>query len=316
MILVTGAAGFIGSKLCEILLNKGHKVFGVDVFYNNYAKWIKKFNLRNCVGNPNFIFLENNILDPNVIKLIEGLNINCIVHLADIPGVTTCSEINFDEYIKYNIIITQRLLESIKNKGVKKLIYASSSTVYGDNVGLPMSEVINPKPISLYGVTKLAGETLSQYYGHAYGIEVSILRFFTTYGPNQRPDMAFHKFIRDIIGGKTIDVYGDGTQKRDFIYIDDVCDIITNSIEHNIYDEVINVGGGEALSVNDSIKLIEKLLNKKAKVKYVEPNIEEQIITHACIKKLDKIIIKERINIEKGLKNQIKYIRKLYSLYN
>ncbi|KPU28041.1 hypothetical protein TR13x_01460 [Caloranaerobacter sp. TR13] len=315
MILVTGAAGFIGSNLCELLLEKGYKVIGIDNFYNNYERWIKEYNLKYCLGNPNFVFLEYNILEPNIVKLIEGLKIDCIIHLADIPGVTTCSEVNFDEYIKYNITATQRMLDAIKNKGVKKLIYASSSTVYGDNDTLPMSELHNPKPISLYGVTKLAGETLCHYYGKVYDIDVSILRFFTVYGPRQRPDMAFHNFIKKIIKEEEICIYGDGEQRRDFIYVEDICEIILNLLDLNLKNEIINVGGGVTLSVNESIKVIEKLLNKKAIVKYIEPIIEEQIITYASVEKLKDIItLDKRTGIYEGLKKEISYIKSLYNL--
>lgn len=317
MILVTGAAGFIGSNLCELLLVKGYKVIGIDNFYNNYERWIKKYHLKYCLGNPNFIFLEYNILDPNIVKLIEGLKIDCIIHLADIPGVTACSEVNFDEYIKYNITATQRMLDAIKNKGVKKLIYASSSTVYGDNNGLPMSELHNPKPISLYGVTKLAGETLCHYYGKVYDIDVSILRFFTVYGPRQRPDMAFHNFIKKIIMEEEIYIYGDGEQRRDFIYVEDICEIILNLLELNLKNEIINVGGGIALSVNEAIKIIEKLLNKKAVLRYIDSIIEEQIITYASVEKLQDIIaLDKKTDIYEGLKKEISYIKRLYNLKN
>lgn len=317
MILVTGAAGFIGSNLCELLLHRGYKVLGVDKFYDNYPRWIKKFHIRHLLGNPNFIFLENDILDPNMGRLIEGLNITCIVHLADIPGVMTCSEVNFDEYIRHNITMTQRLLDAIKNKGVKKFIYASSSTVYGNIDTLPMCEVQNPKPISLYGVTKLAGETLSNYYGHVYGIDTVVLRFFTTYGPNQRPDMAFHSFIKSMLLDEEVNVYGDGTQTRDFIYVNDVCKIILYIIEKEIKDEIVNVGGGLSLSVNDSINIIEEALDKKAKVRYIEPIMEEQLMTHASVEKLEKIIaIDRKTDIYEGIQEEIKYIKKLYGLPN
>jgi len=315
MILVTGAAGFIGSNLCEMLLSKGYEVLGVDTFYNNYPSWIKKFHLRYCLGNPNFIFLENNILDPNMSKLIEGLNITCTIHLADIPGVTSCSEVNFDEYIEYNITATQRLLEAIKNKGMKKLIYASSSTVYGNNGEQQMSEVLNPKPVSLYGVTKLAGETLCHYYGHSYGIDIDVFRFFTVYGPHQRPDMAFHNFIKSMLMGEEIKVYGDGNQKRDFIYVKDICEIISTVIDYEVPEEIINVGGGLSLSVNDSIKIIEDIIRKKAKINYIEPIIEEQTMTHASIDKLEKIISLDKItDIFSGIKDEITYIKRLYNL--
>ncbi len=315
MILVTGAAGFVGSNLCEMLLRKGYKVLAVDCFFDNYPKWIKKFNLRNCLGNPDFTFLENNILDPNITKLIEGLRIDCLVHLADIPGVTTCSEVNFDEYIKYNITATQRLLEAVKYKGIKKLIYASSSTVYGDNGEISMSEVQNPKPISLYGVSKLAGETLCHYYGYIYGIDIDILRFFTAYGANQRPDMAFHRFIKNMLLDEEIIVYGDGKQKRDFIYVDDICSIILEIIDKEIKEEIMNIGGGISLSVNESIKIIEKLLNKKAKIRYIEPIEGEQLITHANVEKLESIItLDTKTDIHEGLKREIDYIKKLYKL--
>lgn len=317
MILITGAAGFIGSNLCQILLNSGYNVLGIDSFYNNYPKWIKNYNLRYCYGNPNFVFLENNILDPNISKLIEGLNIRCIVHLADIPGVTTCTEVNFDEYISYNITATQRLLEAIKNKGVKKLIYASSSTVYGNYDELSMAETNNLKPISLYGVTKLTGEKLCHYYGNTYGIDVDIFRFFTVYGPHQRPDMAFHKFIKNILMDEEINVYGDGTQKRDFIYVNDICKVITKVLDFDIKDEVMDVGGGVSLSVNESIAIIEEILKKKAKIKYIEPIIGEQTSTSACVEKLGKLIsLDKKTDIYEGLKEEVNYIKSLYGLIN
>lgn len=313
MILVTGAAGFIGSNLIEHLLNNGHQVLGIDSFYNNYPKWIKEHHIRHCSGNPNFIFLENNILDPSISKLIEGLNITCIVHLADIPGVTACSEVNFDEYINYNITATQRLLESIKNKGIRKLIYASSSTVYGNGKQTPMAEVHNTKPISLYGVSKLMGETLCHYYGNTYNIDVDILRFFTVYGPHQRPDMAFHKFIKNILMNEEIKIYGDGTQSRDFIYVKDICEVILRMINYDLKYETMNLGGGFSLSVNDSINIIEELMEKKAKIIYIDPINEEQVFTHASVEKMDKIIsIERKTDIYKGLKEQINYIKNLY----
>ncbi|MBS4535387.1 NAD-dependent epimerase/dehydratase family protein [Clostridium sp. D2Q-14] len=315
MILITGAAGFVGSKLCEELLRKGYKVLGVDNFYHNYDKFIKEFNLKNLLGDPNFIFLENNILDPNMKRLIKGLNIDSVVHLADIPGVNNCNEINFDEYIRYNIIATQRILESIKNKGVEKFIYASSSTVYGENGILPMSEISNPKPISLYGVSKLAGESLSTYYGHTYNIDIINLRFFTTYGPHQRPDMAFHKFIKNILLDEDIIVYGDGNQKRDFIYVDDVVDSIIQLLNREVLDTVINIGEGYSLSVNDSITIIEDILNKKGKIIYTEPIIEEQMNTKACTNIYEKIIYREKnTDIDKGINEEIKYIKQLYNI--
>lgn len=315
MILVTGAAGFIGSNLCEILLRKGYKVLGIDCFLKNYPEWIKQFNLRNCLGNPDFIFLESNILDPNITKLIEGLRVDCLVHLADIPGVTTCSEVNFDEYIKHNITATQRLLEAVKNKGIKKLIYASSSTVYGENGEISMSEIQNPKPISLYGVSKLAGETLCHYYGYTYGIDIDVLRFFTVYGPNQRPDMAFHRFIKNMLLEEEIVIYGDGNQKRDFIFIDDICSIMLEIIDKEIKEEIMNIGGGVSLSVQESIGIIEKLLSRKAKIKYIDPIEGEQLITHANVEKLERIMtLDNRTDIYDGLKMEIDYIKKLYKL--
>lgn len=315
MILVTGAAGFVGSKLCEALLHNGYEVLGVDNFHYNYDKLIKKFNIRNLLGDPNFIFLENNILESSMKQLIIGLNINSVIHLADIPGVNNCSEVNFDEYIRYNIVATQRILEAIKNKNVKKFIYASSSTVYGDNGILPMSEINNPRPISLYGVSKLAGESLATYYGHTYDIDIINLRFFTTYGPHQRPDMAFHNFIKNILLDKDIIIYGDGNQKRDFIYVEDVVDSIVQLLQRELLDQIINIGEGHSLSVNDSINIIENILNKKAKVIYTEPIIEEQVNAEACTTLYEKIIYKDKnTDIEKGISQEVNYIKQLYNI--
>lgn len=315
MILVTGAAGFIGSNLCMALIAKGEKVIGVDCFLDNYPRWIKEKNLAGIMNHPSFIFLEENILNPDISKLIQGLNITHVVHLADIPGVASCNEENFEFYIQNNVVATQRLLEAVKNKGITKFIYSSSSSVYGKYLGVPMAETNHTNPISLYGATKLTGENICNYYGAAYGIKIVNLRFFTVYGPRQRPDMAFHKFIKANLIGEQINVYGDGSQTRDFVYIDDVTDAILSAMELEDKNLILNIAAGTNISVNHSLEIIQLLTKKKSRINYINQPFSEQKDTYASIIETENTLkFKPSTDFVEGLNRQIQYIKLLYRL--
>ena len=239
---VTGAAGFIASHLCRRLLKEGFSVIGTDSFTDFYAKWIKEKNVQPLINEKKFEFISGDLNDLDLKKLLK--NTDYVFHHAAQAGVRKSWGENFSVYTRNNIEATQKLLEAAKECQLKKFIYASSSSVYGACTELPMSENSPLYPFSPYGVTKLAAEHLCLLYFKNYGVPSTSLRFFTVYGPGQRPDMAFHKFFKNIAEGKQISVYGDGKQTRDFTYIDDIINANFASINKGKAGEIYNIGGG------------------------------------------------------------------------
>ncbi|WP_074956492.1 NAD-dependent epimerase/dehydratase family protein [Alicyclobacillus macrosporangiidus] len=216
--LVTGCAGFIGSHLCERLLDEGERVIGVDVFTANYPRWIKQRNLAAVAGRPGFTLLEQSLLEADLRPLLQQVDV--VYHQAALPGVRTSWGQSFGDYVSHNILATQRLLEAAREVPVRRLVCASSSSVYGGMTG-PVGEDGPLRPISPYGVTKLSAEQLCQLYALQFGLSVVCLRYFTVFGPRQRPDMAIHRFIRAVLHRQPLTVYGDGEQTRDFTLIHD-----------------------------------------------------------------------------------------------
>src|SRR5580765_8394535 len=216
--LVTGAAGFIGSHLVERLLAAGHTVTGVDCFTDYYDPALKRGNLARALAHDRFRLLE---LDLGRDDLVALPDVSVVFHQAAQAGVRASWGREFAAYVHHNVLATQRLLERYRDAGLERFVYASSSSVYGDAERFPTSETLLPRPFSPYGVTKLAGEHLTLLYGRNFGLPVVSLRYFTVYGPRQRPDMAFHKFCRALLQGEPIPVFGDGRQSRAFTYIDD-----------------------------------------------------------------------------------------------
>lgn len=262
--LVTGAAGFIGSHLCRALIEKGHHVWGIDSFVDFYPRAIKEANMWALKDTPLFSFLEADINNCELAPLLEG--INWVFHLAAQAGVRKSWGTRFDAYINCNIKTTQRLLEACKEKNISKFVYASSSSVYGDAERLPLTENLHPRPLSPYGVTKLAGENLCHLYAHNFGIPTVILRYFTVFGPWQRPDMLIHRLLRACLDGSQVRIFGDGSHKRDFTYVDDIVSGTILSAENAPPGSVFNLGGGNTVSVNSLIALIEEITNKKINV--------------------------------------------------
>ena len=233
-----------------------------------------------------------------------------VFHLAAQAGVRASWGKSFEIYTRNNIEATQRLLESYKDMKIKKFVYASSSSVYGD-AELPMRENSLLKPVSPYGVTKLAGEHLCYLYWKNYGVPTVSLRYFTVYGPRQRPDMAIHKFVKAIFNGDTITVYGDGRQTRDFTYVEDVTEanLLAATVNNNLNGEVFNVGGGSRISVNGLIELIEGISGKKAEIKYIEGQKGDVKDTLADITKIAKLLKwRSKVKIEEELRRQIKWM--------
>src|SRR5712692_4644909 len=256
-VVVTGAAGFIGSHLVERLLGEGHDVTGVDAFVDFYPRAAKEANLRAARDHRRFRLVEGRLQDIPLGGLLEGAG--QVYHLAAQAGVRSSWGRDFAQYSDHNVLATQRLLEASVAAGVPRLVYASSSSVYGDSPTLPLREDAPCRPLSPYGVTKLAAEHLGRLYERGHGLPVVSLRYFTVYGPRQRPDMAFHRFLTACRDGRPISLYGDGEQTRDFTFIGDAVRATRRAGESGRPGCVYNVGGGERVSVNEVLRRIAEI---------------------------------------------------------
>lgn len=308
--IVTGCAGFIGSQLSEKLIEKGFTVVGIDSFENYYSLEIKQKNIEKLIKKDNFKLIKSNILDIDLNKIIEHTDF--IFHLAAQAGVRASWENNFEIYTKNNILATQRLLESCKNKKIKKFVCASSSSIYGDVDTFPISESIKPNPISPYGVSKLAGEHLCHLYYKNFNIPTISLRYFTVYGERQRPDMAFHKFIKNIFENKEIIIFGDGRQTRDFTYVGDIIDGTISAAESKIYDEIFNLGGGSRILLKDAINILESAIGMEINIVYKDREKGDVEHTYADITKAKKLLgYNPKVKLKEGLEKEIEWIKSI-----
>ena len=309
-ILVTGAAGFIGSHLCERLLGDGLTVIGVDNFDDFYDPQIKRRNISECLKNDKFQLVEADIRDSSAMeKAAEGTEV--IVHLAARAGVRPSIEQPI-LYVDVNVNGTMILLEAARKNKINKFIFASSSSVYGNNKKVPFSEDDNVDfPISPYAATKKAGELLCHTYHHLFGISITCLRYFTVYGPRQRPDLAIHKFARLIEQGKPVPVYGDGTMMRDFTYIDDIIDGTFAAIERCNGYNIYNLGECQPIAVNDLVVEIEKALGKKAAIEYLPLQPGDVEITFADVTRAaEKLGYNPSTDIQAGLAEFVTWLRR------
>ena len=262
---VTGCAGFIGSTLTERLLADGADVVGVDCFTDYYPRPVKERNLSGALAHPRFRFVESAIQDLDLTaELIDRTH---IFHLAAQAGVRKSWGRDFAIYSVNNIEATQLLLEAATSMpSLERLVYSSSSSVYGDRVAMPMREDALPEPVSPYGVSKLAAEQLCYLYFANFRVPTVSLRYFTVYGPRQRPDMAFHKFLRATITDEAITLYGDGDQTRDFTFISDAVNANVLAATRGVPGRVYNIGGGSRVSVNDVLAMIERVAGRRPRV--------------------------------------------------
>jgi nucleoside-diphosphate-sugar epimerase len=252
--LVTGAVGFIGSHLTSALLDRGAEVTGLDCFTDYYPRFVKEDNLAVNAGRPGFHFVEGSLQHTDLAALVDGKT--HVFHLAAQAGVRKSWGADFRVYTELNIDATQRLLEACVGRDLHRVVYASSSSVYGDNVSIPMREDALPQPVSPYGVTKLAAEQLCYLYHANYKVPATSVRYFTVYGPRQRPDMAFHKFIKASVTGRPLTVYGDGEQTRDFTYVTDAVAATMAAGDRGVPGRAYNIGGGSRVSVNRLFEII------------------------------------------------------------
>lgn len=267
-VVVTGAAGFIGSHLTESLLADGHEVTGVDAFVDYYPRAQKERNLETARASGRFTFVEGLIQELDLAPILTGAG--QVYHLAAQAGVRASWGREFEGYTGHNVLATQRLLEAAMEAGVPRVVNASSSSVYGDAASLPLREDGGCRPLSPYGVTKLAAENLGILYEKNHGLPVVSLRYFTVYGPRQRPDMAFHKFLKICRDGGTIRVYGDGRQTRDFTYIADIVAATRAAGDSGRPGCVYNVGGGERIALLDVLALIQRVTGRTVAIVHEE----------------------------------------------
>jgi UDP-glucose 4-epimerase len=303
--IVTGCAGFIGSHLCERLLKEGYEVIGIDSITNYYSPTLKYRNLEVLKRYPKFKFLKFDLVRDNL-QLLPIPNI--VFHLAAQPGVRTSWGLNFKVYVERNLIATQRLLERFKECRNVKFIVASSSSVYGNIANGPVSEDHIPVPISPYGVTKLAMEKLCYAYYVNYGLPIILLRYFTVYGPRQRPDMAFYRFITSALRGRPIIIFGDGKQKRDFTYIDDAVNATVLSLNLDTQFEIMNVGTGNPVMLLKAVRLIEEILGKSVELEFHSGQAGDVNQTWADISKAHRLIgYSPKTSLKQGLRRQIEW---------
>jgi len=257
--LVTGAAGFIGSHLCERLLELGHRVVGVDAFTDYYPRPVKEGNLAGFRGHPAFRLVEADLGRADLAGLVG--EVDFVLHQAGQPGVRPSWGSHFDQYVARNLLATQRLLETVRgSRRLRRMVFASSSSVYGQARELPLREESLPQPYSPYGVTKLAAEHLCRLYHQNFGVPIVALRYFTVYGPRQRPDMGFHRFIRAALAEQPIPVYGDGEQTRDFTYVADTVEANLLALTGPVAGGLFNIGGGSRVSVNEILRTLEEVM--------------------------------------------------------
>ncbi len=262
-VLVTGAAGFIGSHLCESLVARGCDVRGLDAFTTFYDPNRKRDNIDGLLDDPAFELIEGDLLNARLDEALDGVDV--VAHLAGEPGVTTSWGPDFDRYVDRNVLATQRLLEAASARGVSRLVYASSSSVYGTGADVLKANG-EPRPASPYGVTKLAAETLVGAYAGT-GLSAVSLRYFSVYGPRQRPDMAAHRFIESLLDGRRLTVFGDGLQVRDFTFVDDIVEATVQALFADLPPgAVLDVASNHPTSVNTLVGHLEALVGSEARL--------------------------------------------------
>ena len=308
-ILVTGGAGFIGSHLVERLLDEGHPVVCLDNFDDFYSPALKRRNLARALKHPGFRLVEGDLRDEAGMKqLFAGGKFDLVAHLAARAGVRPSVE-NPALYVDVNLRGTVHLLEACRNHGVRRFLFASSSSVYGNSSRVPFSEEdpVNT-PISPYAATKKAGELLCHTYHHLYGMDVACLRYFTVYGPRQRPEMAIHHFTRSIHEGRKISLFGDGSSRRDYTYIDDAVGGTLAAIRREHGFEVYNIGESQTIALAELIAAIEEQVGKKAVIEHLPEQPGDVKLTYAKIEKArERLGYNPKTQIREGLARFVRW---------
>jgi len=307
--LVTGVAGFIGSHLAERLLAEGYEVIGVDCFTDYYPRSVKEANLRALRERSGFRFLPLDLRRAKLAPLLDG--VSYVFHQAAQAGVRASWGAEFELYVEHNVLATQRLLEAVKDGGshLRRFVFASSSSVYGNVKELPVREDCLPRPYSPYGVTKLAAEHLCMLYHRNFGLPTISLRYFTVYGPRQRPDMAFHRFIRRMLHEQPLEVYGDGEQTRDFTFVSDAVEANLLAMEGGLDGETYNIGGGSRVTVNEAIRMLERITGKSARIVYRPPQHGDVQDTWADTSRARaELGFRPEVSLEEGLRAEVEWL--------
>lgn len=311
-IVVTGAAGFIGSHVCELLLSKGYEVVGVDNFDPFYDRKIKEQNLSAFVNNPSFKFYELDIC--NGMESIKEKNIVAVIHLAAKAGVRPSIE-DPEGYIRANITGTQKVHEFMMQNGIKKLLFASSSSVYGNNKKTPFSETDNvDNPISPYAFTKKAGELMNYTFHHLNKADIINLRFFTVYGPRQRPDLAIHKFVNKIAHNQPITLFGNGDTSRDYTYVEDTVEGIYRALQyclaHNPLYTTVNLGNNNPVALKELVAIIYENMGTRENLVYESMQPGDVDITYADISKAEELFNYQPLtDIHQGIKKFVNWYK-------
>lgn len=311
--LVTGAAGFIGSHLCRRLLAQGHEVVGIDCFTDYYPPAVKRARVAELAGQAGFTLVEDDLVTADLVALAEGAEV--VFHEAAQAGVRASWGESFRIYTDSNVLATQRLLEAARRTSPRKVVYASSSSVYGEGRERPTRESDAKHPLSPYGVTKLACEHLCHLYQHNYGVPTLSLRYFTVYGPMGRPDMSVWRFAEAILRDDEVVIYGDGTQSRGFTYVDDVVEANLLAAASRYTDRAFNVGGASSCTVNALLAMIEEILGKKARIRHEPFAKGDARKTLADMTRTRRLLgLRARTPLRRGLPPSVQSIREFYGL--
>ena len=299
--LVTGGAGFIGSHLSERLLDEGASVTALDAFTDFYPRPIKESNLAGLRGRAGYRFVEGDLRDVDLPALVDG--VTHVFHLAAQAGVRRSWGTEFQVYTGLNIDATQRLLEACAGRPIERLVYASSSSIYGDDAAIPMTEAALPQPVSPYGVTKLAAEQLCHLYFVNHGVPAVALRYFTVYGPRQRPDMGFHRFFSAVQAGRPVIQFGDGLQTRDFTFVADAVAATAAAAVRGVPGRVYNIGGGSRVSVREVFELIARITGQPVRIDLQPPQKGDMRDTYADTSRARTDLgFRPSVTLEEGLR--------------
>lgn len=310
-VLITGVAGFIGSHLAEALLARGDAVAGFDNFHPYYDPAIKRRNLAALAERPRFAFAEGDLRDPAFLEgFLREHPVDAVVHLAAMAGVRPSIQDPL-LYADVNLTGTMRLLEAMRGAGVKRLLFGSSSSVYGGSKEVPFREdQVADRPVSPYAATKRAGEVLCHTYHHLHGFDVACMRFFTVYGPRQRPEMAIHRFTRLIEEGRPLPFFGDGTSRRDYTYVADIVDGLVKALDRARGFGIYNLGGANTVALKDLVAMLEERLGKRAVLERLPDQPGDVPITYADTARAEaELGFRARVRIEEGLDRFVAWYR-------
>jgi UDP-glucuronate 4-epimerase len=308
-VLVTGVAGFVGSHVAETLLGQGNRVRGVDAFTSYYDPAIKRANAALLQSRPGFELVEADLRTADLRSLLDGVQV--VLHLAGQPGVRRSWASGFARYTEHNVLVTQRLLEAGRGARLTRFVYASSSSVYGNAPAYPTTEDDLPRPHSPYGVTKLAAEHLCGLYAANYGLPTVSLRYFTVYGPRQRPDMAFTRFLSAALRDEPIPLYGTGEQVRDFTYVADVVAANLAAAEAPLAPgTVLNVAGGSAVTVNELLALVAELVGRPLRIEHLPEQAGDVAVTGGSTDRARALLgWRPTVDLRGGLGAQLSWCR-------